>query len=589
MIKKFCLSQRTWLALQGIIIFCSLTVARADVLSVMVPMQDGVRLFTKIYRPSGNGPWPTILVRTPYPLEDLASLGSTFNQFGIVVVVQSMRGRYASEGVFQGFFEEKADGKSTIDWTLGNALQARQPWSNGKIMTTGSSAAAIAEYLDAPEAQPGYRCQWAENGTSDLYASMYPNGAYRSELFDGWAHAIDEPQILQRWRNPLNSGYWNPVRISDFSSVRTLGVHLGGWYDIFARETIVSFLNRQNKGGVTDAVNGYIGAKGRQKLIMGPWTHALNPTRTGEVSFPNTALDEWRNALAYQVDACLLDGSFGLATIDSFNTLLAPVNFYTMGAVGEPGAPGNKWYAASTWPPPGTTNSPLYLVSRRLTMTAPSGLGGNERITYDPKNPSPTICGANLLTDSRGGDMEFSSGMCDQGPVERRTDKVLFTTPVLRTPVEVTGDLRAELWITADVPDTDISVRLTDVYPDGRSMLVLDNAMRARYHASPEFSKFQFLQPGVPVKLTFDLGPTSIVFNAGHRIRVIIIGSNAPRFMPNPNTGAAFFKVGDPTRIAHINLLHDVTHPSRIIFPHPVGFTFSAALSQIIPREIDIK
>ena len=211
---------------------------------------------------------------------------------------------------------------------------------------------------------------------------------------------------------------------------------------------------------------------------------------------------------------------------------------------------------------------PLYFLPReRLATTAPAGLGWTASFTYDPINPSPTICGANLLTDARGGDAISSSGMCDQRPIERRPDGLIFTTPSLSTPVEVTGDVRAELWITTDVPDTDLSVRITDVYPDGRSMLILDNTMRARYHASRDFSTFQLLQPGVPVKLTFDIGPTSLVLNTRHRLRAIVTGSNAPRFLPNPNTGAMFLKAGATTRVAHTQLLLDAPHPSRIIVP----------------------
>ncbi|MCD4687676.1 MAG: CocE/NonD family hydrolase, partial [Anaerolineae bacterium] len=124
-----------------------------------------------------------------------------------------------------------------------------------------------------------------------------------------------------------------------------------------------------------------------------------------------------------------------------------------------------------------------------------------------------------------------------------------------------------EVWITTDVVDTDIAVRLTDVYPDGRSMLVADGIARARYHASPNFDTETFLEPGVPVLLTVDLGPTSIVFNAGHRIRISVASSNAPRFGPNPNTGAAVLLDGETGQVAHTTILHDAEHPSALILP----------------------
>jgi hypothetical protein len=144
---------------------------------------------------------------------------------------------------------------------------------------------------------------------------------------------------------------------------------------------------------------------------------------------------------------------------------------------------------------------------------------------------------------------------------------VVYSSPLLDEPVEVTGDLRAKIWIETDVPDTDVVVRLTDVYPDGRSMLVADGIVRARYHNSPDFASEQLLEPGVPVLLTVDLGPTSIIFNAGHRIRISVTSSNAPRFAPNPNTGAMYLGAGETGRIAHTTILHDAAHPSMVILP----------------------
>ena len=117
------------------------------------------------------------------------------------------------------------------------------------------------------------------------------------------------------------------------------------------------------------------------------------------------------------------------------------------------------------------------------------------------------------------------------------------------------------------MPDTDIVVRLTDVYPDGRSMLIMDNIMRARYRASPDFTSESFLTPGEPARLTFDLGPTSYLLNAGHRLRVSVASSNASRFAPNPNTGAHFLEEGEAGQIAHTTILHDAAHPSAIILP----------------------
>jgi putative CocE/NonD family hydrolase len=177
---------------------------------------------------------------------------------------------------------------------------------------------------------------------------------------------------------------------------------------------------------------------------------------------------------------------------------------------------------------------------------------------YDPTDPTPTLGGANL---------NIASGAYDQRDVEARDDVLVYTTEVLDAPLEVTGDLLAQIWISSDAPDTDIVVRLTDVYPDGRSMLVADSVLRARFHNSPDFSAETFLQAGVPVLLNIDLGPTSYIFNAGHRIRISVTSSNAPRFAPNPNTGAPFLEDGDTGQIAHNTILHDADHLSALVLP----------------------
>ena len=144
---------------------------------------------------------------------------------------------------------------------------------------------------------------------------------------------------------------------------------------------------------------------------------------------------------------------------------------------------------------------------------------------------------------------------------------LVYSSPVLDEPADVTGNLQAQIWIETDVLDTDIAVRLTDVYTDGRSMLVTDGIARPRFRSSPDFSSEEFLQGGVPVMLTVDLGPTSISFNTGHSIRISITSSNAPRFEPNPNTGAMYLEEGVVVEVAHTTILHSADHPSAIILP----------------------
>ncbi len=513
----------------------------------MVTMPDGVQLATDIYFPQGDAPWPVLLVRTPYGRDEAGNMAEGLTQNGIVAIGQDVRGRGDSGGTFVPFFNDGTDGRATLDWILA------QDWHNGVIATFGGSALGITQYMLAPGAPDALRCQWIEVATPDLYRdTVYQGGAFREELVALWLEALEELDALPALRDhPLNDDYWDAAQIvDDFDRVNVAAFHIGGWHDIFARGTVAGFRGYQEQGGPR--------AAGRQHLIMGPWTHGTNNPQVGELLFPNGTLDTYEPVLFQWLDACLLDGALGLATLDDLDALPA-VTYFTMGAVGEPDAPGNVWQTAEKWPPP-HIEIPLYLYRNNyMSVDPPPENGGADTFTYDPADPTPTICGANL---------NIPAGSCDQRPVERRADVVVYSTMPLPEAVEVTGDLRADIWITTDVPDTDIVVRLTDVYPDGRSMLVADSIVRARYADSPDFSAEKMLTPGEPVKLMVDFGPTSIVFNAGHRIRISITSSNAPRFAPNPNTGTdAVLGEGVTPQIAHTSILHDAEYPSALVLP----------------------
>jgi hypothetical protein len=510
---------------------------------LLVPVDDGVRLATTIYLPEGEGPWPVLLMRTPYGRDNERGWGRSAPEQGIAVVVQDVRGRFDSEGEDLSFFADRVDGQATLSW-----IEA-QPWSNGRVMTFGGSALGITQYMLAPGAPDALRCQWIQVATPDLYdGAIYQGGVYRESLVTGWLEGNRSSHRIEPLREHyLNTDYWDGVQIEDYSLVHVPAFHVAGWYDIFARNTIEAFLGYQDEGGE--------GARGNQHLIMGPWTHNVNAAEVGELTVPNATLASSDRLLELLARACLFEEPPAMAELEA----LPPVHYFTLGAVGEPGAPGNEWRTAETWPPSGGIETRLYLQpGNALSLDAPAADAGGDTFVYDPLDPSPTVGGANL---------NLPAGAFDQREVEAREDVVVYTTPPLEAPLEATGDLRAEIWISTDVPDTDLVVRLTDVYPDGRSMLVSDSIFRARYRNCPDFTCEEFLEPGEPVKLTVDLGPHSYAFNAGHRIRISVTSSNAPRFAPNPNTGEAYLAEGDAGRIAHTSILHGPEHPSALVLP----------------------
>jgi uncharacterized protein len=512
--------------------------------TVMVPMPDGVKLATSLYLPDGDGPWPVLLVRTPYNRASL-DMGPDLAAAGIVAVAQDVRGQYDSEGEPAGFFSAREDGQTTLDWI------AAQPWSNGRVATFGGSALGIAQYMLAPGAPDNLRCQWIEVATPDVYHdAAFQGGVWRSELVERWLQGNNSDHLVAPFKaHPLNTAYWDPVQITgQFDAVHIPAVHVAGWYDIFARGTIDGFLGYQNEGGA--------GAAGQQHLIMGPWTHSINNDQIGAFTIPAAVTEDYNRWVLHWLQQCLLAENDGPPDLGEIPT----VTYFTLGAVSEDDAPGNVWRTAESWPP--TTNAvPVYLQPNGYLSVEPPGAdGGGDTFAYDPTDPAPTIGGANLT---------LAAGPFDQRPIERREDVVVYSTPPLEDPVEVTGDLRAEVWISTDVPDTDILVRVTDVYPDGRSMLVAEGILRARYHNHPDFTDFQLLEPDTPVRLDIDLGPTSIVFNQGHRVRVSITSSSVPRFAPNPNTGDMFLAEGDSGQIAHTTILHSADYPSAVILPVP--------------------
>lgn len=516
--------------------------------TMMVPMPDGIGLATTIYLPEdGSGPWPSVLQRTPYgreSVEDFIWFGEILSEEGVVAIVQDQRGRYDSEGEDIGFFADTADGQATLDWIVA------QPWSNGRVATEGGSAQGIAQYLLAPGASDALTCQWIDVATPDFYSdAVYQGGVFREALAGGWLEDIGSSHLIAEYMSqPLDGDYWDAADITDaFEDVHVPAYHVGGYLDIFARGIVTGFLGYQYEGGE--------GAAGRQHLVLGPWAHGVDESTVGEATYPaagNThVFGEWQG-IWYEV--CVY-GHMDMSELDALPT----VSYFTMGAVGEADAPGHAWHTAETWPPKGFTETRLYLQSNNtLATAAPEQATGGDPFAYDPDDPSPTICGANLLIEA---------GSCDQRPVEEREDVIVYTSAELDVPLEVTGDLYAEIWITTDVPDTDIVVRLTDVYPDGRSMLVADGILRARYQGDPDFTSFELLEPDTPYLLTLDLGPTSIIFNAGHRIRVSVTSSNWPRFGINPNTGEMFLKEGDVGRIARTTILRDAEHPSALVVP----------------------
>lgn len=507
----------------------------------MVEMRDGVRLATDVYnfrlRPLPHG---TILIRTPYDKNSLSSLGFIFSLLGYPTVIQDMRGRYESEGINTVYQNSHTDGPDTLEWI------ANQRWCNGKIVTVGPSALGINQYFMAGANPKDLAGQFIMVATPNLHRhAIYQGGQFRHSLVTGWLKSQDSSYLLDEiyanenftlefWSNVSLDGKWDNVTVP--------AVHFGGWYDIFLHGTIEGFQGYQHQGGA--------GAQGKSKLIIGPWTHEGFITQTqGQLTYPKNSMGLW----AFRVFHDLLR-QYSMSRSTAYDTWPA-VMYYVMGDVDSADAPGNEWRYADDWPIPAQSTHWYLHADSVVSLEYPSG-DTTLTYSYDPTDPVPTVGGQNL---------RLPAGPYDQREIENRDDVLVFTSEVLEQPYEATGPITARLFVSSDCPDTDFTVKLTDVYPDGRSMLITDGILRMRNREGADH--WQFMQPGELYEIEVDLWSTSYIWNAGHQIRVSISSSNYPRFLANPNTVDGIHQ--NTTYAIAQNTIHlGENTPSSIILPH---------------------
>ncbi len=501
----------------------------------MVPMADGTRLATDVYLPASgdSASQPALLVRTPYNKDRYNNEFGPWAQRGYAMVIQDMRGRFGSRGRDIAFLdcggEEHQDARDTIHWI------ARQKWCNGKVGTVGASAMGITQNMVAGTAPENLVAQYIMVASGSIYhhGAYNGGGAMRFEVSISYTldNALDPANIWLNLLHPMYDEHWRRLdSIPDAEKTITPAVHYGGWYDSFLSGTLATFAARQEHGGP--------GARGTQKLLIGPWGHGgpgtdAKPKRIGEVFFPPNCRTLPAPLGAVEWFDHYLRGK------DTGADRAPAVVYYTMGAIDEPGAPGNVWRTENVWPSPAERRR-LYLQSRGLlSAEASTSPDAARTIVHDPMNPVPTRGGGNLA---------IPAGMFDQREIEKRPDVLLFTSEPLAEAIEVTGPAWAVLSVSSDRPDTDFAVKVCDVYPDGRSMNVCDGLVRARHRNGVD--RLDLLEPGKTVSVRVDMDSTSMIFNRGHRIRVHVSSSNYPRFDVNPNTGWPAWPFC-PVQVAH--------------------------------------
>jgi uncharacterized protein len=555
--------------------------------NVRVPMRDGVTLSADIYRPDVEGQFPVILLRTPYSnnTPDEVQDSKWYAERGYVLVNQDVRGRYDSDGQFYTQKNEADDGYDTDEWI------AKQPWSNGKIGTVGGSYLGYTQMTQAIRASKHLTAVGADVTSSDIYDGwVYVDGAFHLGFALPWGATTvdghtnqgglyDWPTIAQHlpintadaaaghvnqpYRDWLahadrNDPYWNNISFErEINKISVPVLVIEGWYDIFLRGALRDDIGIR-KHAATEL------ARQNKRLMIGPWGHSKNGG--SRISNPLLAKSGPDRSLDFGPDAevdwrkiYLRWHDYWLKGIDNGVATEPPVKLFIMGE--------NRWRYEQEWPLARTKYTKYYIQSDgransangngTLATTRPGG-AASDTYTYDPASPVPT----------QGGNVCCSfvpSGARDQTKIEARDDVLVYTTPVLKEAVEVTGPIAMKLFATTTAPDTDWTAKLVDVYPDGYAQNIQDGIIRARYRAG-KGQPAALLEPGKLYEYDIDMWASSNVFLSGHRIRVEIASSNFPRFDRNLNTGedpASGTRMQAATQVVH----HSTKYPSHIVLP----------------------
>ena len=552
-------------------------------------MRDGVTLYADVYRPEGEGRHPALLMRTPYDkdgAQQSARLAMTVAAVrrGYVVVIQDTRGQFTSDGRFVPYAQEIDDGYDTIEWA------AALPYVDGQVGTFGLSYPGAVQWMTAPTRPPHLKAMAPAMTFAHGNHFFYHGGVFEADFVEwllgrqtrerqqmklpfvspqeiaaGWERdgdawmehrplaALPLMERFPYWRewveNPIESDYWKPYDIeAQHPRVVVPALNLSGWNDDQYGQpgAIRNFTGMRANGGSDDARRG-------QRLVMGPWTHGVpslsRTTYAGTDFGPNAAFD--------YVEAQLRFFDYWLKGKDEGYSRESPVRIFVMGE--------NRWRAENDWPPAGTTVQPWRLSAggmlrvrvaemRNGMADGASGASGTG-FTYDPRTPARVPAAS-------------ASAPADWRAVTSRGDVVEFTSEPLSAPIEITGHAVARLWFTSSAPDSDVTVKLLAVRPDGSSYALTNayGALRTRYRSTERPRPPRPLPAGEPVELEISAGYTSTVVPAGARVQLLVAGSMRQGLTIHPNTWDFSSATSGPVPATHV-IHHSARHPSRIDLP----------------------
>ena len=583
---------------------------------VMMPMRDGVRLATDIYRPKTDEPVPIIFSRTPYNFNSwgdgkqrtrTAQRAYEAVKRGYAYVVQNERGRYYSEGEWDILGVPLTDGYDAFSW------MKAQPWSNGRIGTYGCSSTAewqmavaaldhpahfamvpqgfgagVGQIGDITEQGNWYRggveqmlfFSWLYGVEHDKFKPRIPAGATQEDLirisrfYDlapenppvDMAEALEhlpiqdilvningKREIFDKMirRKPNDPAWYDGGLYHDTMDINTPGFWFASWYDVSITPNLALFNHVRSNS--KDAV-----IRDNQYLVIAPtlhcaYTRATENTIVGERPVGDARLNYDEQIYAWW-DMWLKGEETG------FKANTPRVQYYTMGS--------NKWQAAEQWPPADVEMTTFYLNSSGKANTL-NGDGvlttkkprkdNPDTFTYDPMDPVMSYGGNVCCTGNA-----VKGGAYDQQSMEENPNILVYTSEVLTEDTEVTGFIESTLYVSSDAKDTDFTIKIIDVYPDGRAYNLDETIQRARYREG--YDKEVFMEEGEVYELKLTPMATSNLFKKGHRIRIEVSSSNFPRFARNLNTGGNNYDESVGV-VATNSIHHSSKYPSHIKLP----------------------
>jgi uncharacterized protein len=533
-----------------------------------VPMRDGTELSADVYRPKGPGRFPVIINRTPYTKtgSNILKLAQYFVPHGYVVIAMDVRGRGDSDGKFEPYRNDGQDGYDTIEWC------AAQEWSTGKVGTLGGSYNGRIQWLTAVKQPPHLTTMIVLASPSDPFVEWPTGQPLPADI--SWYHftaghvlqnmeAVDWKKLYEHlplitmdeamgrpnrlWKEEVEhsklDSWWEDLRYQNkFDRVRVPVLNISGWYDDEQVGTPLNFM------GVTK--NGPPDVRRSQKLLVGPWPHAINSsTKLGTLDFGPTAVIDMNAAWLRWYD-------YWLKGIDNGVKNEPPVRVFIMGE--------NAWRDENEWPMARTQFTKYYLHSNGHANTL-SGDGSlstavpatepNDAYDYDPAKP------VEFITDPSFAQI---GGPDDYRTVEQRADVLVYTSEAIAQDTEVCGPIRVQLSASSSARDTDFMAKLIDVWPNGFAQRLNDGMVRARFREGMD--KPSLIEPGRVYTYDLDLWNTCQLYRAGHRIRLEIASSAFPKYDRNLNTGEA---LGQTTRmqVAQQKIYHDQQRLSYVILP----------------------